>query len=84
MADQAPDKRARFKVKFKSGIPTYINNQPVSALAAMQTANKIGGANGIGIKHALENRAIGTKSRVFTKRPAWNCSAGVCFISIRR
>lgn len=67
--DQAPDKRARFKVKFKSGIPTHINNKPVSALAAMQTANKIGGANGIGIKHALENRVIGTKSRGVYEAP---------------
>jgi argininosuccinate synthase len=35
----------------------------------MRLANKIGGRNGIGLKHALENRIIGTKSRGVYEAP---------------
>eukprot|EP00966_Prymnesium_polylepis_P244655 5658761-Prymnesium_polylepis.1 len=36
----------------------------------MQLANTIGGRNGVGISHALENRIIGTKSRGARPSPA--------------
>ncbi|NLB60182.1 MAG: argininosuccinate synthase, partial [Lentisphaerae bacterium] len=41
----------------------------VTPLQAMQLANRIGGRNGIGMKHALENRIIGTKSRGVYEAP---------------
>ena len=37
--------------------------------AIIREANLIGGRNGIGIKHALENRIIGTKSRGVYEAP---------------
>ncbi|OVE76232.1 argininosuccinate synthase [bacterium E08(2017)] len=67
--DDAPDKRETFSVQFKSGLPVKINGKDASALEAMQQANEIGGRNGIGIKNALENRIIGTKSRGVYESP---------------
>lgn len=66
---QAPDKIEKFTVRFEKGRAVAINGKGVSALEAMQLANKIGGRNGIGMKHALENRIIGTKSRGVYEAP---------------
>jgi hypothetical protein len=46
-----------------------INGRDVSPLEAMQLANALAGRNGIGMKHALENRIIGTKSRGVYEAP---------------
>ncbi|MDD4101090.1 MAG: argininosuccinate synthase [Kiritimatiellae bacterium] len=66
---QAPDKVERFTVRFVKGRAVQINGREVSPLTAMQTANKLAGRNGIGMKHALENRIIGTKSRGVYEAP---------------
>ena len=44
---------------FVSGRCTAINGVSMSPQEAMREANAIGGRNGIGIAHALENRIIG-------------------------
>jgi argininosuccinate synthase len=67
--DDAPDKTEIFTVVFKSGRAIKINQRKVNPLEAMRLANKIGGRNGIGLKHALENRIIGTKSRGVYEAP---------------
>jgi len=67
--DDAPDKPEIFTVVFKSGRAVRINQRKVNPLEAMRLANKIGGRNGIGLKHALENRIIGTKSRGVYEAP---------------
>jgi len=67
--DDAPDKTEKFTVVFKSGRAVKINQKKVNPLEAMRLANKIGGRNGIGLKHALENRIIGTKSRGVYEAP---------------
>lgn len=66
---QAPDKLEKFTVRFEKGRAVQINGKDVSPLEAMLLANKIGGRNGIGMKHALENRIIGTKSRGVYEAP---------------
>jgi len=76
---QAPDKAERVTITFKKarpvsikssgGIPVSIGGTEASAIALMQAANAIGGRNGIGLKHALENRIIGTKSRGVYEAP---------------
>ena len=66
---QAPDKAERVTVKFEKGRPVSINGKKLDAVKLMQDANKIGGRNGIGLKHALENRIIGTKSRGVYEAP---------------
>jgi len=65
----APDKEEIFKVSFERGYPVAINGIKMLPLKIMQTANKIGGRNGIGMKNALENRIIGTKSRGVYESP---------------
>ncbi len=67
--DDAPGKVEIFRVVFKSGRAVKINRKKVTPLEAMRLANKIGGRNGIGLKHALENRIIGTKSRGVYEAP---------------
>jgi len=65
----APDRIEKFTVVFKRGRAVKINNRKVNPLSAMRLANKIGGRNGIGLKHAIENRIIGTKSRGVYEAP---------------
>ncbi len=65
----APDTPEMFAVRFVRGYAVEINGQTVTPLEAMYEANRIGGRNGIGIKNALENRIIGTKSRGVYEAP---------------
>ena len=65
----APDTIETVTMRFAKGAPVEINGQAVSPLRAMQLANTIGGRNGIGMKNALENRIIGTKSRGVYEAP---------------
>lgn len=66
---QAPEKMEILSVRFKSGEAVAINEEAVTPLEAMQLANRIAGRNGIGIRSALENRIIGTKSRGVYEAP---------------
>jgi len=65
----APDAIEKFTVRFEKGAAVQINGADVTPLEAMVQANAIGGRNGIGMKHALENRIIGTKSRGVYEAP---------------
>jgi argininosuccinate synthase len=65
----APDVIEKFMVRFEKGCAVQINGSDVTPLEAMVEANRIGGRNGIGMKHALENRIIGTKSRGVYEAP---------------
>ena len=65
----APDEVESFTVRFESGMAVAINGVEVTPLDAMTQANLIGGRNGIGLKNALENRIIGTKSRGVYESP---------------
>lgn len=65
----APDQREQVTLRFEQGRCVAINGKYMSALEVMQTANDIGGRNGIGLKNALENRIIGTKSRGVYEAP---------------
>jgi argininosuccinate synthase len=65
----APDKRETFSVTFDEGLVIGINEKRVTPLEAMEMANTIGGRNGIGLTHAVENRMLGTKSRGVYEAP---------------
>jgi argininosuccinate synthase len=65
----APDAAEELTVRFESGRPVEVNGEAVGALDAMLKANEIGGRSGISLKHALENRIIGTKSRGVYEAP---------------
>jgi argininosuccinate synthase len=65
----APDKVEEVTLRFESARAVVINGRKVTPLEAMREANLIGGRNGIGMKQALENRIVGTKSRGVYEAP---------------
>jgi len=65
----APDKMEEVLLEFVAGRCTAINGKTMSPIEVIKEANTIGGRNGIGISHALENRIIGTKSRGVYEAP---------------
>jgi argininosuccinate synthase len=77
----APDETEMFTVRFEEGKAVAINGESLSPLDAMLTANKIGGRNGVGLKNALENRIIGTKSRGVYESPGMEL-LGSCLLFV--
>ena len=67
--EKAPNKVEKVTLSFVRGRCTAINGKKLSPYEVMKLANAIGGRNGIGMKHALENRIIGTKSRGVYEAP---------------
>lgn len=65
----APDKVEEIELTFEAGRCVAINGKAMTPVEVMQEANTIGGRNGLGISHALENRIIGTKSRGVYEAP---------------
>lgn len=65
----APDAIENVVLTFTAGRCVAINGKSVTALEAITEANTIGGRNGLGMSHALENRIIGTKSRGVYEAP---------------
>eukprot|EP01062_Namystynia_karyoxenos_P023831 TRINITY_DN19241_c0_g1_i1.p2 TRINITY_DN19241_c0_g1~~TRINITY_DN19241_c0_g1_i1.p2 ORF type:complete len:453 (+),score=183.10 TRINITY_DN19241_c0_g1_i1:68-1360(+) len=65
----APDKPEEVVMRFEKGRCVAINGEAVDPLQAMLKANTIGGRNGLGLVHALENRLLGTKSRGVYESP---------------
>jgi len=65
----APDKMEEVTMTFEAGRCVALNGKKMGPQAVIREANAIGGRNGIGIKHALENRIIGTKSRGVYEAP---------------
>ena len=66
---QAPDKVETVTIRVEKGRAVKINGKKVNPVAAMRLANQLGGRNGVGMKHALENRIVGTKSRGVYEAP---------------
>lgn len=77
----APDAVETFTVRFERGRAVEINGDAVTPLQAMVLANRMGGRNGIGLKNALENRIIGTKSRGVYESPGMEL-LGSCLASV--
>jgi argininosuccinate synthase len=78
---QAPDKIEKVTVRYEKGRAVQINGKDVTPLEAMLLANKLAGRNGVGMKHALENRIIGTKSRGVYEAPGMELLAtGLRFV----
>jgi argininosuccinate synthase len=66
---QAPDAVETVTLRFHKGDCVAINGEDLDPLQCMYKANEIGGRNGIGLRNALENRIIGTKSRGVYEAP---------------
>jgi argininosuccinate synthase len=65
----APDEIRTVTLRFEKGDCVAIDGKELDPLAMMLEANSLAGANGIGLKNALENRVIGTKSRGVYEAP---------------
>ena len=79
--DKAPNKVEKLVLKFEQGRCVAVNGEKLSPYVVMLAVNQIGGRNGIGMKHALENRIIGTKSRGVYEAPGMEVlSHGLAYI----
>lgn len=67
--EQAPDKPTYITIHFEQGVPTAINGEDMSPLTIVETLNKLGGENGIGLLDIVENRLVGMKSRGVYETP---------------
>ncbi|HPV01845.1 MAG TPA: argininosuccinate synthase [Clostridiales bacterium] len=67
--EKAPDKPTYVEIYFEQGIPKKVNGVEYSPVELMETLNKLGGENGIGIVDMVENRLVGMKSRGVYETP---------------
>ncbi len=66
---KAPDKVSYVTIHFEKGIPTAVNGKEMGAVEIVETLNKIGGENGVGLADLVENRLVGMKSRGVYETP---------------
>jgi argininosuccinate synthase len=65
----APDETCTVTLQFEKGYCVALNGERLAPLALMLKANDLAGKYGVGLKNALENRVIGTKSRGVYEAP---------------
>jgi len=54
---------------FEKGVPVSLNGKKLAPLELLESLNKIGGRNGVGIIDIVENRVVGMKSRGVYETP---------------
>ena len=67
--EMAPDKPTYVKISFEKGVPVAINGEKMNGVKIVETLNKLGGENGIGLSDLVENRLVGMKSRGVYETP---------------
>ena len=67
--EMAPDKPTYVTVHFEQGIPTSVDGKEMGAVELVETLNKLGGENGIGLLDIVENRLVGMKCRGVYETP---------------
>ncbi len=67
--ENAPDKATYVTLSFEKGIPMAVNGEKMDTVQIVETLNKVGGENGIGILDIVENRLVGMKSRGVYETP---------------
>ncbi|NSW88203.1 argininosuccinate synthase [bacterium] len=67
--EKTPNKPTNLTVSFKEGVPIALNNKKLSPVSLLETVNKIGGLNGVGVVDIVENRFVGMKSRGVYETP---------------
>lgn len=67
--ENAPDKPTYVKLHFEQGVPTSVGGKEMGAVELVETLNKLGGENGIGLLDIVENRMVGMKSRGVYETP---------------
>lgn len=66
---KAPDKSTYVTLHFENGVPKAVNGKKMGAVELIETLNKIGGENGVGLVDMVENRLVGMKSRGVYETP---------------
>lgn len=67
--EMAPDKPTYVTIDFESGVPVALDGKKLGAVEMVETLNKLGGENGIGLADLVENRLVGMKSRGVYETP---------------
>lgn len=67
--EKAPDAPTYVTITFEKGIPVAVDGKTLGGVALIETLNKLGGDNGIGIEDIVENRLVGMKSRGVYETP---------------
>ena len=67
--EKAPDKPAYVTIHFEKGVPVAVDGKNLGGVEVIETLNKMGGENGIGILDIVENRLVGMKSRGVYETP---------------
>ncbi|MDR0375886.1 MAG: argininosuccinate synthase, partial [Treponema sp.] len=67
--EKAPDKPEYVGIEFDKGVPVAVNGEKLDGVSLINTLNKIGGANGVGLADLVENRVVGMKSRGVYETP---------------
>ncbi len=67
--EQAPDKPTYVTVHFEQGMPIAVDGKKMGAVELVETLNKLGGENGIGLLDIVENRLVGMKCRGVYETP---------------
>lgn len=67
--EKAKDEVSYVELYFEQGIPKKLDGKELPPVQMMQTLNKLGGENGIGIVDMVENRLVGMKSRGVYETP---------------
>ncbi|MCL2008261.1 MAG: argininosuccinate synthase [Treponema sp.] len=67
--EDAPDKSEYIELEFDRGIPVKLDGKAIAPVELLDTLNKIGGRNGVGITDLVENRVVGMKSRGVYETP---------------
>ncbi len=67
--EMAPDKPTYVKISFEKGIPVAVDGKNMGGVEIIETLNKLGGDNGIGLADLVENRLVGMKSRGVYETP---------------
>lgn len=67
--EKAPDNPTYVEIYFEQGIPKKVNGVEYSPIELLETLNRLGGENGVGIMDMVENRLVGMKSRGVYETP---------------
>jgi len=65
----APDASETIRIRVEGGRAVALNAEELSPVELLLAANDLAGRHGVGMKNALENRVIGTKSRGVYEAP---------------
>ena len=60
--EMAPDKPTYVTISFEKGVPVAIDGKKMKGVEIVETLNKLGGENEIGLSDLVENQLVGKKS----------------------